>query len=474
MGEPASPPPDAGELTRAGTGRPPGEGHAASGGRLGMPAATSLVIGNIVGTGIFLLPASLAAIGTISFLVMIVTTLAAVALAIVFGRLGARLPSSGGPYAYARQAFGEFAGFWTAWSFWLTAWGGNAGIAVAWVGYVNYFLHWNGTAGQIAVGLVGVWVPALINLGGVRNVGVFQLVTTVLKFVPLIFVALVGLFFMSSDNFGPFNAEGGSLWDSVWLAAGLILFIYSGMESVTIVAERVRDPERNIGRAGLCGVVACGLMYLLATVAIFGTVPHGQLVGSTAPFADAINNMFGGSGWGGVMAACAVASGIGALNGWTMLVAEMPMAAARDGLFPAGFARLSRRGAPVLGILVGAALTSLMLLFAYASENTFNTILLFASFTTAIPYFFSAAAQLYWLVTGGRGVDRGRMARDLAMAVAALLFAFAIVYGSGEEAVMLGVLAMLVGVPVYIWTKARRGEFGPSERRPASPADPGS
>ncbi|WP_329520447.1 APC family permease [Spirillospora sp. NBC_01491] len=484
MGEPSPAPREAGEPTGTAAGRPPREaggppggesGEGGTGGeggdRLGLPGATALVIGNIVGTGIFLLPASLAAIGTLSFAVMAVTTLAAIALAIVFGRLGGRIPSSGGPYAYARQAFGEFVGFWTAWSFWLTAWGGNAGIAVAWVGYVNYFLGWDGTLGKIVIGLVGVWIPALINLTGVKNIGLFQLVTTVLKFVPLIFIAIVGLFFMSADNFGPFNAQGGSLWDAVWLAAGLILFIYSGMESVTIVAERIRDPVRNVGRASIYGVLACGAMYLLATVAIFGTVPHDRLVGSTAPFADAINNMFGGSGWGGVMAACAIASGIGALNGWTMLVAEMPMAAARDGLFPAGFGRLSRRGAPFVGIVAGSLLTSLMLLFAYASENAFNTILLFASFTTAIPYFFSAAAQLFWLVTGGRGIDRGRMAKDLTIACVALLFAFAIVYGSGDEAVMLGILAMLIGVPVYIWTKAKRGEYGTRER-PAGPAGP--
>ncbi|MEV4252938.1 amino acid permease, partial [Spirillospora sp. NPDC049652] len=446
-------------------------------GKLGLPQATALVVGNIVGTGIFLLPASLAAIGTISFPVMIATTIGAIALALVFGRLGARIPASGGPYAYARSAFGEFMGFWSAWSFWLTAWGGNAGIAVAWVGYVNHFLHWDSTAGQIAIGLVGIWIPALVNLSGVKNIGLFQSVTTVLKFVPLIFVGIVGLFFMKSANFGPFNAEGGSMWNAISLSLGLILFIYSGMESVTIVAERIRNPERNVGKASVYGVLACGAMYLLATLAVFGSVPHDQLKNSTAPFADALNNMFGGSLWGNVMAVCAIISGIGALNGWTMLVAEMPMAAARDGMFPKAFGRLSGREAPVVGILVGTGLTTLMLLFAYASENTFNTILLFASFTTAIPYFFSAAAQLFWLVTGGRTVNKARMAKDMTVAIIALVFSFAIVYSSGEQAVMLGILAMLIGVVVYIWTKARRGEYGPRETAattvPAGPPGPG-
>jgi len=443
-----------------------GDGTASGEGKLGLPEAVALVVGNIVGTGIFLLPASLAAIGTLSFVVMVVSAIGAIALAVVFGRLGGRIPASGGPYAYARNAFGEFMGFWSAWSFWLTAWAGNAGIAVAWVGYVNYFLKWDSTWGKIIIGLVGLWIPALINLTGVKNIGLFQLVTTVLKFVPLIFIGIVGLFYIQSANFGPFNASADSTWNAIWLAAGIILFIFSGTESVTIVAERIKDPVRNIGKASVYGVAACAIMYLLATVAVFGTVPHNQLTNSTAPFADAINNMFGGSAWGGVVAVCAIISGIGALNGWTMLVAEMPMAAARDGMFPTEFSRLNGRGAPYVGILVGTLLTSAMLLFAYlGSENAFNTILLFASFTTAIPYFFSGAAQLFWLATGGRAVERARMVRDLTMAALATLFSFAIVYASGQQAVMYGMLLMLVGVPVYIWIKSRRGEYGPTLER---------
>ncbi|MEU5880703.1 amino acid permease [Spirillospora sp. NPDC047279] len=462
---------EAAELTKSGARDPQGDvAEEVGGAKLGLPASVALVVGNIVGTGIFLLPASLAAIGTISILVFGLVTIGAVALAIVFGKLGGRIPASGGPYAYARDAFGEFMGFWTAWSFWLTAWIGNAAIAFAWVGYVNYFLKWDSTGGKLLIGLVGLWIPALINLSGVKNIGAFQLVTTVLKFIPLLFVGIVGLFFMSSANFPAFNVEGTSFLAAISAAAGLILFAYSGMESVTIVAERIKNPARNIGKASVYGVLACAAMYMLATVAVFGNVPSGALANSSAPFADAINNMFGGSIGGGLMAACAIISGIGALNGWTMLVAEMPMAAARDGMFPKVFGRLSKRDAPTVGIIVGTILTSLMLLYAYlGSESGFNDILYLASFTTAIPYFFSAGAQLFWLVTGGREVNKARMARDLTMAGLALLFSAWIVYGSGEQAVMLGVLALLVGVPVFIWTKATRGEYGARETAP-SPA----
>jgi APA family basic amino acid/polyamine antiporter len=440
---------------------PPGD----TGDKLGLSSSVALVAGNIVGTGIFLLPASLAAIGTVSILVLGLVAVGAIALALVFGRLGGRIPAGGGPYAYTRDAFGEFAGFWVSWSFWLTAWLGNAGIAYAWVGYVDYFLHWDGIWGKILIGLVGLWIPALINMTGVRNIGAFQNITTILKFVPLVFVGVAGLYFVKGGNFPAFNASGGSLWGAISLAAGLLLFAFSGVESATIVAEKIKDPVRDIGRASLYGVLACAAMYLLTTIAIFGVLPSGQLARSAAPFADAINTMFGGSGWGGVLAICAIISGIGALNGWTMLVAEMPLAAARDGMFPRSFARVSRRGAPVTGIVVGTTLTSLMVIDAYAgSEGGFNTILLLASFTTALPYFFSAAAQLFWLTTGGRDINPGRMIRDVAVAGLALIFGAWIVYGAGPDAALYGMLMMLVGVPVYLWVKVERGEYGPGER----------
>lgn len=295
-----------------------------------------------------------------------------------------------------------------------------------------------------------------------RNIGAFAIVTTVLKFIPLVFVGVVGLFFVQGGNFGPFNATGDNWIGALSTAGALALFIYSGVESVTIVAERIKDPARNIGRASVYGVLICAAMYMLSTVAVFGTVPHQALTASSAPFADSINNMFGGSVGGGIMAACAIVSGIGAINGWTMLVAEMPMAAARDGLFPGVFAGESRRGVPWVGVVSGTTLTSLVVLYNYfGTTNGFNKILLIATFTTVIPYFFSACARLFWLVTGARAVSGARLGRDLAVTSVAILFAFWMTYGAGTEAIFIGFLMLLVGIPIYIWTKAKRGEYGP-------------
>ncbi|OPC80661.1 transporter [Embleya scabrispora] len=443
-------------------------------GTLGLPQATALVIGGVVGTGIFLLPATLAKYGTISILAFGLVTVGALAIAAIFGRLGARVPAAGGPYAYAREAFGEFPGFLNAWSFWITAWAGNAGIAVAWVGYVNYFLHWDSTPGKIAIALVGLWIPALINLSGVKNMGLFQVVTTVLKFVPLMFVAIVGLFFIDNANFGPFNASGKSFLGALQVSAALVVFAYSGIEAASVAAAKVKNPRRNIGRASILGTLACAAVYMLSTIAVMGNVPHGELVDSSAPFSDALNNMFGGSVWGGLMAAMAIVSGIGALNGWTMLCAEMPYAAAGDGMFPRPFARVNRAGVPAFGILVATVLTSVVVAVNYLwSEDAFETILLLATVTTVIPYLFSASAQLFWLVTRERPVSRAALAKDLAIAVVGFVFTLWMVYGAGSDAVLKSLIMLLLGIPVYIWVKAARGEYGPggAEAPPTEPAD---
>ncbi|WP_283139420.1 APC family permease [Rhizohabitans arisaemae] len=446
------------------------------GGRLGLPAATALVAGNIVGTGIFLLPAALAEFGIVGIVAFGLVTIGALTLALVFGTLGRRIPRAGGPYVYAREAFGEFPGFLTAWSFWITSWAGNAGIAYAWTGYVVYFLEgrslfglsWTGTTGQIVIGLIGIWLVALINLTGVKNMGRFQVVTVVLKFAPLLFVTVVGLFSIRMGNFGPFNATGQSVLVAVSAAAALVLFAYSGLESATVAAEKVADPRRDIGRAGFYGCLACAVLYLLSTIAIFGTVPHEELINSKTPFTDAVENMFGVGIWGGVIAACAVVSGIGALNGWTMLVAEMPMAAARDGLFPRVFTRMNPRNVPYVGVIVASVLTSLTLVLAYGATNAFDTILLLATFTTVIPYLFSTGARIFWLATGRREIALRGFAWEMTIAAVAMVFSYWMVVGAGGDAVFRGTLMLLLGIPVYVWIKVARGGYG----APATNRDP--
>ncbi|MFJ3905379.1 amino acid permease [Streptomyces sp. NPDC090025] len=452
------PTPDAPETT--GTTDPTDTGDRGAARRFGLPVATALVAGNIIGGGIFLLPASVAPYGTISLVAFGVLTLGAIALALVFGRLAHRLPHTGGPYVYARAAFGDFAGFLAAWSYWITAWVSNAALAVAAVGYLDVLIPVHESkAATIAAALLFQWLPALANLAGTRYVGAVQIVATVLKFVPLLLVAVGGLFFFDSANLGPFRGTDGSALGAVSASAAILLFSYLGVESAAVSAGEVRDPRRNVGRATVLGTLGAAALYLLGTVSVFGTVAHDKLVASTAPFSDAVNVMFGGS-WGGTAIACmAMVSMLGALNGWTLLSAQAPYAAARDGLFPKVFT-VKRRGVPTVGVLVTVVLASLLTVYNYTAgtKGVFETLVLVTTFTATVPYLLSTAAQIYFLLTGRADqVSKARLARDGVLAAAAFGFSLWLVAGSGYAAVYQGVLFLFVGVLVYAVMAARKG-----------------
>ncbi len=430
--------------------------------RFGLPTATALVIGSIIGTGIFALPSAFAPYGPVSLVALGLVTVGALALAAVFGWLNKRVPGSGGPYLYARDAFGDFGGFTTAWSYWLTAWIGNAAIAVAWVGYVEVYVNkGHSTLGSIAIAMVGLWIPALINISGVRNLAGFQTLTTVLKFVPLLFMATFGLLFIKADNFGAFNASGMSFWGAVSASAAIALFLFLGIEVASVAAGRVKDPNRNVSRATIIGTIGCALVYFLGTVTVMGTVGNGVLADSTAPFTDSANAIFGGSWAGHLMAIVAIVSGIGCLNGWTLICAEMPMAAAKDRLFPRQFERLSHKEIPVFGILVATSAASLLAVFSYWKfETVFTDVVLLSVLTAVIPYLYSAIAHLYWLLVKGRAVSWPHLVRDSVITLLAVLFSFWALAGTGYEAVYYGIFAFFLGVPVYVWMKVQRNEFG--------------
>jgi basic amino acid/polyamine antiporter, APA family len=432
--------------------------------RFGLPVATALVMGNIIGGGIFLLPASIAPYGTVSLVAFGVLTVGAIALALVFGRLAARDPRTGGPYVYAREAFGDFAGFLAAWAYWITTWVSNAALAVAAVGYLDVLIpvgHHKWSACLAALALQ--WLPALANFAGTRYVGAVQLVSTVLKFVPLLLVAVGGLFFFDPSRLGPFNAGGHSAVGAISASAALLLFSYLGVESAAVSAGEVRDARRNVGRATVIGTAGAALVYLLGTLSVFGTVAHNRLVTSTAPFSDAVNTMFGGS-WGGTaVALAALVSMTGCLNGWTLLSAQTPYAAAKDGLFPAAFAR-RRRGVPTVGVAVTVVLSSVLTAYNYlsGSAKVFDVLVLVTTFTATVPYLLATAAQLFHLVSG-RSVDRGRLVRDSVITVIAAVFSVWLMAGAGYAAVYQGVLFLFVGILVYAVMAARR------QRRPAGP-----
>jgi APA family basic amino acid/polyamine antiporter len=425
------------------------------------------VIGSIIGTGVFTMPAVMAGAGTSSLMTLGVISIGAVLLGVLFGQLTKRVPNTdGGLYAYARHEFGDFAGYLVAWCYWITCWCGNAAIVASWVLYMESLFNITNPSGWTNFGLAmtGLWIPAAVNLIGVRQMAWFQNVTVVVKFLPLALVAVVGWFFVSAHNFGPFNATGGSLYSGIGIAAGVALFSFIGVECASITARRVVNPRRNVGRASVIGTGLSAILYLLVTAAVMGLVPHSNLVTNGTPFVTAFQTIFGHAAWvGKFMATIAVISGIGALNGWTLVTAEMPYAAAVDGLFLPQFAKLDRKGTPWFGIIISTIVASAIMGFAYSGKTgltVFTYLVDLSVVTVAIPYFFSACAQLAFLVSRRRRVVGWLLARDLLIAGCSVLFSLWVTFAAGFQAVYQALLMFLIGIPIYAFLKARKERMG--------------
>jgi APA family basic amino acid/polyamine antiporter len=326
------------------------------------------------------------------------------------------------------------------------------------------------------IALIGLWVPAIVNLTGVRQMAWLQNTTVVLKFVPLLFVGVVGWFFVRNGNFGAFNASGGDLYTAIGIAAGVALFSFIGVEVAAMTAKRVRDPRRNVGRASLLGTAASAIVYVAVSAAVMGLVAHHALVGNGAPFVNAFETIFTGGAWAGkLVAALAVVSGLGALNGWTLVTTEVARAAANDGLFPAPFGWTDRKDTAWFGILAAAVLPSALMLWSYTTQTgltVFTELVNLTVVTVAVPYFFSACAQLAYLVSRRRRVQGWLLARDLGITAASVLFSLWVTFAAGYAAVYQAMVVLLVGVILYAFLKAQRERSGrilaPAEVTPES------
>jgi APA family basic amino acid/polyamine antiporter len=432
---------------------------------MGLAMAIALVVGNMIGSGVFLLPSSLAGVvqahGSASLLAWVFTGLGAMLLALVFASLGRAYPQTGGPYVYARRGMGEFIGFWTGWGYWLAVWIGNAAIAVAFVGYFSVFWPELGTNNLLAslVGIAVIWVLTFTNILGARQGGTVQLVTTVLKFVPLLLIGIIGIFFVDSSNYGPWAPHGATgssgAVAGITAAATLTLWAFIGLESATVPAEEVENPERTIPLSTILGTAVTTVVYILATIAVMGVIPVGRLVSSNSPFAAAAGEIFGGS-WNKVIALVAMISTFGALNGWILLSGRVPLAAARDGLFPKQFGAVDKqRGTPVFGLVVSSVLASILMLMNYSSSlvDQFTYIILLATLATLIPYAFSAISELLLFITDRQSFPALRLARDVVVALLAFAYSVWTIVGSGYDIIAKGFVLLIVAMPIYVYLK---------------------
>src|SRR6187397_1515168 len=314
---------------------------------MSLPQATMLVAGNMIGTGIFLLPVNLAHVGSISIYGWLIATAGAAALGLVFARLGQVDPQPGGPYAYARDFLGPFAGFQTNYIYWFGNWMGNIAIAVAAVGYLAELIpHIDGPPASTIVTALVIWTLTWANIKGPRVVGMLEAWTMVLALIPIVGVALLGWFWFQPEIFkASWNVSGDSDWSAISRAASMVLWAYMGIESAAVSAGVIENPSRNIPLATLIGLVLAAVVYMLSSTVIMGIIPAAQLQTSHAPFAEVARIAIGAPA-AIVISICAVLKSVGSLGGWMLLVGQSAKAAADDGMFPSVFGRLNRHGVP--------------------------------------------------------------------------------------------------------------------------------
>ena len=409
----------------------------------------------MIGSGIFLLPASLAAFGGISLLGWLGSSIGAIILALLFSKLSKIISNAtGGPYAYTKAGFGDFAAFLVAWGYWVSVLCTNAAIAVTFVSYMTVFFPIIATNSILSIitGLSAVWFLTWINTLGVKEGGRVQVITTILKISPLIMIALVGMFYIDVGNFIPFNISGKSDLMAITATVTLTFFAFQGVESATIPAGNIHEPEKTIPRATMIGTYITIVIYVLCSTVVMGMIPSKELQFSNAPLADAAMLIFGEQAryW---VAFGAIASTFGALNGYILLQGQMPLAAAKDKLFPALFRKENKVGSPAVGIIFSSVLISLLMLmnFTKGLTDTFTFLVLLTTVLIIVPYLFSAAS--FAIIVLQKKTGSNRTTAQVLLALLGFLFSMWGLIGSGEEAVFYGFIALLSGIPFYVWMK---------------------
>ena len=425
---------------------------------LGFWTVVALVVGNMVGSGIFLLPASLAPYRGFAMLGWIVSAAGSLALALVFARLARFHAAEGGPYAFTRMAFGDVAGFLVAWGYWISIWCGNAGIAIAFVGSLKPFLP-GVVASPPATALLAagaVWVLTAVNIRGVHTAGHVQVWTTALKVLPLAFIGLAGFAVLHPSHFALTTASPRAGLGQLATAATLTFWAFGGLESATIPTGSVHDPARTIPRATIVGTLATALLYIVCSAGVMNIMAPAALAASAAPFADAAGLICGQ--WANMLVAAGAAIAcFGALNGWILVASQVARAVANDRLFPEVFARSGCYGTPAAGLLISSALTTALIVLnaSRGLVDLFTFLILLGTLNALVPYAFCALAGLTVDTSTRRGA--APMPRG-AMVIALLAFAYAMwaIAGAGADVVYWGFLLLLCGLPVYVWIVRRR------------------
>lgn len=423
--------------------------------QIGVFPATMLVAGNMIGSGIFMMPTVMASIGGIASLGWLIAVPGAFVTGYVFARLAQAQPKAGGPYAYAREGLGDFAGFQCNLLYWFSNVVANIAIATSVTGYLAVFIPQLKEPYVAACATAAViWLAALLNIAGPHLVTRFETLTTIVGIGPIALVGLCGWFFFDPKLFWTgWNPAGHGNWHAVSEAFSIMFWAFMGIESASVAAGVVRDPQRNVPRATLFGTLIAALVYVLATTAILGIIPNDALRHSTAPFADAAMLAMGPAG-AGLITICAILKAGGCLGGWTLINAETALATAGDGLFPAVFAKTDRRGVPVRGLVLVSAIMTVILAVTISPTigDGFKALVDISVLLVLTPYIFAAVAVSYYV--------RSRLVPRFVIwpALAVVGYCLAVIVTSAGLAVAVSMVIGLSAAPAFgAFLMARQG-----------------
>jgi len=421
--------------------------------QVGFWTITSLVSGNLIGSGVFLLPVTLAVFGSISLLGWVVTSIGAVFLSLVFAKLGASTIKTGGPHVYVRQAFGDTAAYYVAWCYWVLSWISNVALISAVVGYLHIFLGGLSPLQTLAIELGIIITFTSINLLGIKVAGRLEIILTVLKLLPLLLVPMFGVFQVQWDNFSPFNATGHSSSSAFFMVMFFTIWAFVGLESGTVPSEEIKNPSKTIPRATIAGTSLAALVYLLGTVTIIGVVPRQMLLQSTAPYADLATLVFGGN-WSIWIATAAILCILGTYNGWTLVVSRIAYGAAQDGLFPRFFKKKTKTGAPLWGILVSSSCTMCVVLLTVSGglAQQFSYVVDIAVTSILLIYLLCIFAYVKSIV-----LTKHLTFGNVLIALGAFSFNLLAIWAADLKMLLLSIILVLCGIPMRCFMQYQYG-----------------
>jgi arginine:ornithine antiporter / lysine permease len=438
--------------------------------KLGLVPLVALVVGSMIGGGVFSLPQNMAK-GASPGAVLIgwlITGIGMLALAFVYQGLSTRKPKlDAGPYAYARAGFGDFVGFNSAWGYWLSAWLGNVSYVVLIFGALSYFYPAFGAEGNTTQAIIGasvvLWITHALCLMGVRQATIINTITTTAKLVPIaLFVVLVFVAFklptFSIDFWGATTPDLGSIMTQVKSTMLVTLWVFIGIEGASVYSARAAK-RSDIGKATIIGFVIALSVYLCVSLLSFGIMSQPELAGlpAAASMATVLEHTVGS--WGSMLVRIGlVISVAGAFLAWTLFAAEIPYRAAREGMLPDVFATENKNGSPAGALWLTNICVQIFLIVTLYSNSTYLALFYIASTAILVPYVLSGAYAFKLAFTGEAYAAGDKRGRDMFTGALATIYGAWLVYAAGPNYLLMCAILYAVGVPVYWWARSAHGE----------------